>query len=225
MPSVQAVAYISGRDSLADNLGEHALLIVLYVLLTSWFAFAAGYGPIGKVVRIGAYRNVLRHTWVYDLVPDQHPRKKRRWWNTWLPGWGKDEGDEIETTLAFLMTNVQDGQQVLGYAGWLQHFGLEPDGSFAYFVLLKPGKFYVKLGERPTAEDPVKIDQKEGHALPLLYVSGETVSNVVFHRYGLSQVPRADEQDDLKTWFRKELADFAKTLASPPAPPPPPPTA
>lgn len=157
-------------DQLAAILLSSRARIVLYVLSTCAAGLFMGVS-LGWLISKGRFRALVQHGWVLDLTA----RRKNG------------------HVLAYVMTHVRHEQRILMYRGYLQQFGLQKDGSFAYLALSEPTRYYMLLeSAQPITSDPdlwrpigivgTTPRGMEGaqRTRTVLVVEGEDIQNVVF---------------------------------------------
>jgi hypothetical protein len=177
--------------------GQFRHWIFAYVLSTSGFGYFAG-ARIGKRIVNGGIRILTRHAWIYDLL-------KR------------------DTTsgplLAFVLTNVREGNRFLMYRGFLRDFYFAPDGRIAYLVLKDCRRYYLVLDtDSPKTSDPATwktigetnlFDMKKtDRQWSYLMIEGEDIANVVFDAY--RDISYSDEGVDQ---LKSALADIQERVA------------
>lgn len=164
-------------STLSRNVADHIGLLVLHLALSLAAGFALGRWP-GRALLRGPLRGLIRHAWVYDMVP-------------------KSDTDP-HVTYAYVMTKTQHNEFIHCYRGPILQLGLTDDGRFSYVVLRAPARFYVRLeNNHSTSTEPIEIGKSRGHRVRVegrdaasaaryqIHISGDSIENIVF-----ADVPR-----------------------------------
>lgn len=160
---------------LSANLRDYHWWVLGYISLTSILGLGTGLGA-GELIVRGPLRFLAKHSWIYDLV----------------------DVDDNAYTLAYVLTNVRDGDRVLMYRGILQEYFFSPDGKLSYLVLKYCSQYYLRLDPKKprtsSAGDWKRIGTGRGNQgapasemqWSYLVIEGDKVANVVFDRYRLT---------------------------------------
>ncbi|MGQ0562141.1 MAG: hypothetical protein ACT443_09735 [Gemmatimonadota bacterium] len=180
-----AILQVDGDGKL--RIGEMAAVIdrsrvtiLVYVLGTSTVGLLSGI-LLGRLIAYGSFRWLVQHGWVLSLYEQR----------------GKGH------VLAHVMTHVREGNRVLMYRGYLEQFGLQKDGSFAYLTLSDPSRYYMYLEEQQpvtsraeswrqigTARTATLMGRRGTRMRTILVVEGEDIQNVVFEWFEYADLGR-----------------------------------
>jgi hypothetical protein len=157
---------------IAANLRDSHWWVLSYISLASALGLGAGL-IAGKLVIQGPFRFLAKHNWIYDLI----------------------DVDDNAYTLAYVLTNIRDGDRVLMYRGLLQEYFFSPEGKLSYLVLIGCSGYYLRLDPKKprtsSIDDWLRIGTGRGNKgatssemqWSYLVIEGDKVANVVFDRY------------------------------------------
>lgn len=183
--------------AVASMLDRHWFAIVLYALSASTLGLLGGYGVGANAVRGGFCRLLAQHTWVHKL----------------------SVGDSL--TIAYVMTSIKEGKQILLYRGFLEAFGLQKTGQFSYLAIKGARRGYMLLdsdGARVTTPedwhvigDGPRDSQEVGRrSLNLFVIEGSQIANVVFERFEINyEAVALKDISSMYESFAKELQEAA----------------
>lgn len=181
----------------ANMLHANVVWISAYLLASVLVGVGSGF-LFGKCV-VPKRGGFAPHRWVYDLKTNDN------------------------FTVAYVLTHVKEGKNVLLYHGFLRHFALKRDGTFAYLVLAEASRGYMVLNDEYPVTQPHDQWQEIGRApasisklpkytkqgapqLKYFVIEGEDVANVVFECRGLrKQNESVDSFDDVVERATKQL--------------------
>ncbi len=181
----------------AAMLEKYAEAIFAYLITASLLGILVGWS-FGAFVaqKIGGF---AQHPWVFDLrVGDNY-------------------------TVAYVLTNVREGDRVLMYHGFLKWFALKKDGTFAYIVLTEATRGYMCLDKEAPRTQPIDEQRKIGgapasisksprytagrrHRRSYFVIEGEDIANVVFDRFDIASLSiKAEDFDSLVNELKHAL--------------------
>lgn len=148
----------------AAQLADRAWRTLEYIVIVSVIGFVLG-SITAYLVRIGCIAPLVVHKWAHDIL-----RQKVK---------GK--------VLAFVMTNMVENNRVMMYAGELEEFYLNENGTFTYVVLKNCSRYFMNVeGSIPTTASRVPLFKNTNTKRPWehLMIAGENIANVLFDPIG-----------------------------------------
>jgi len=138
---------------------------LVYTVCMSVAGFAIGQ-LVAWCIMFGWLRPLATHQWAYDLL-----KEKRR---------------GVVTTYVF--TNVLESRRAMMYAGHLEEFYLDANGSFSYVVLKNCTRYYMKLEDdsprTSKRESLFRVSNIGARRWEHLVIDGKYIANILFDPLG-----------------------------------------